>query len=114
MEMNQPFKSLAGIIFLFIASACAFAGSDWTGYAHILELTPTSQGRFLVQLNVSDNPSGCRNKDTFYQDYGTPGSDNMYRALLEAVTSDKKVRVYVTGKCGFGGYGEISSVGIVP
>jgi hypothetical protein len=114
MEMIHLHRNLAGIAAFFIASTCAFAGSDWTGYAQILELTATSQGRYLVQLNVSDNPSGCQNKDTFYQDYGTAGSDNMYRALLEAVGSDKKVRVYVTGRCGFGGYAEISSVGVVP
>jgi hypothetical protein len=112
--MDYLLRSLTGIGALFLVPAIVFADAGWTDYAQIVELTPTSQGRYLVQLKVSDNPSGCRNKDTFYQDYGTPGSDNMYRALLEAVTSGKRVRVYVTGKCGFGGYSNISSVGIVP
>ena len=112
--MNRLLINFAGIIALSLVPTIAFAVSGWTDHAQIIELTPTSQGRYLVQLNVSDNPSGCRNKDTFYQGYGTAGSDNMYRALLEAVSSNKRVRVYVTGRCGFNGYSEISSVGVVP
>lgn len=90
------------------------ASSGWTNHAQVIELTPTIHGRFLVKLGVTENPSGCRNKTTFYSDYGTRGSEKMYRALLEAVGSDKKVRVFVTGRCGLNGYSEISSVGIVP
>jgi hypothetical protein len=91
-----------------------FAASGWTEYAAITELTPTIHGRFLVKLGTAENPSGCKDKQTFYQDYGIPGSEQMFRTLLEAVVSEKKVRLYVTGGCELNGYSEISSVSIVP
>jgi hypothetical protein len=114
MDMKRLFSYFACIGALFLTPMAAFSASGWTDHAQIAELTPTIHGRYIVQLRVSDNPGGCRSKDTFYQDYGTPGSEKMYLALLEAVASDKRVRVYVTGKCGLKGYSEISSVGIVP
>lgn len=91
-----------------------FAASGWTDHAPVVELTPTIHGRFLLELKVTKNPSGCKNKEIFYQDYGVPGSRQMFRALLEAVASEKMVRVYVTGRCELNGYSEISSVAIVP
>lgn len=91
-----------------------FAVSGWTDYASVVELTPTNHGRFLVKLKVSENPSACKNKDMFYQDYGSFGSEQMFRTLLEAVASEKMVRVYVTGNCEINQYSEISSVSIVP
>jgi hypothetical protein len=90
------------------------AAAGWTGYASIAELTPTSHGRYLVKLKSTDNPSDCKDKTTFYQDYSTPASRLMYNTLLEAVAYKKQVRVYVTGKCELNGYSEISSVAIVP
>jgi len=114
MNLKKLVRFFVGIAALLLSPILVLAGSGWTDYATIAELTPTSHGRYLVQLRISENPSGCRNKDTFYQDYGTPGSNNMYFALLEAVGSEKAVRVYTTGKCGLNGYSEISSVGIVP
>ena len=92
----------------------AGAVSGWTEYGSITELTPTSRGRFLVKLDVSKNPSGCDDKKVFYRDYFLPGAKEMFTALLEALTSGKKVRVYVTGNCHVKGYSEITSVTIVP
>lgn len=112
--MIRQLRDLVMISALLLSPALAFSASGWTDYAPIAELTPTIHGRYLVQLRISENPSGCRNKNTFYQDYGLPGANNMYLALLEAVGSEKSVRVYTTGKCELNGYSEISSVGIVP
>ncbi len=92
----------------------AFASSGWSEYSHIAELTPTSHKRFLVKLENSKNPSGCKQKDMYYQDYNFAGSEQMFRTLLEAVSAGKMVRVYVTGKCELNGYSEISSVTITP
>ena len=92
----------------------AFAVSGWTDYVPVAELTPTTQGRFLVKLKVSENPSGCKNKEVFYRDYSGPGSEHVFNTLLKALESGKKVRVHVTGKCELNGYSEISSVTIVP
>lgn len=102
---------LASLV-LIIPRAGAVAG--WSSYGSVIELNPTTSGRFLVKLDVSDNISGCKDKQWFYRDYTGTGADNIFRLLLEAVTSGKRVRVYVTGKCDINGYSEISSVSIVP
>jgi len=97
---------------LFAADTWGVAG--WTSYGTVAELNPTIFGRFLVKLDVSSNPSGCRNTEWFYRDYTGIGPDHMFRALLAAVTTGRRVRVYVTGVCDLKGYSEISSASIVP
>jgi hypothetical protein len=47
-------------------------------------------------------------------DYDLAGAREMYLALLEAVSTHKLVRVYVTGRCDIYHYSEISEVGIRP
>ena len=112
--MKKHLSCMACIGAIFFVPTMAFAGAGWTDYVPVTELTPTINGRFLVQLKLSENPSGCKNKETFYRGYGIPGSEQMFQTLLQAVASGKKVRVYVTGACELNGYSEISSVGIVP
>jgi hypothetical protein len=112
--MNKLLRCFVLPASLLALSTMAFAVSGWTDYALVSELIPGTQYRYLVKLQVTENPSGCKNKDTFYQDYSATGSEHMFRVLLEAVSSGKNVRVYVTGKCELSGYAEISSVGIVP
>ena len=99
---------------LLSMSAWSGSGAGWTSYGTVGELNPTVFGRFLVKLDVSENPSGCKNKAWFYRDYDRRGSEYLFHALLGAVTSDKKVRVYVTGVCDLDGYSEISSVSVTP
>lgn len=101
----------------FAASATAHsaaADAGWTDYALVTELTPTIHQRYEVTIAVQQNPSGCREKQVFFQDYSAKGSEQMYLALLEAVSSGKRVRVFVTGECGVSGYSRISAVGIRP
>lgn len=112
--MNPRLKSVLIFGLVLCAETSAYAASGWTDYAQVEELIPTGHMRYLVQLKVRENPSGCKNKETFYQDYDAFGAEQMFNTLLEAVASVKNVRVYVTGKCGLDGYAEISSVGIVP
>jgi hypothetical protein len=102
--------ALAGIAVLLPTSL--LAGSGWTGFAPVVELTPTAQYRYIVRIDVSENPSGCRNAEYFFQDYSAAGSDQMFRTLLSAVEAGMYVRVYVTGKCDLDGNSEISSVSI--
>jgi hypothetical protein len=99
---------------LLLPSIAIAGGSGWTAYTTVAELTPTSHQRYTVRLNLSDNPSDCGSKDTFYQDYAASGAEQMFRTLLEAVASGKRVRIFVTGRCELNGYGEISSVSILP
>ena len=103
-----------GTLGLVVGVPDARADAGWTDYALVAELTPTIHQRYEVTITFSQNPSGCRNKQTFYQDYSAKGSEQMYLALLEAVGSGKKVRVFVTGVCGVDGYSQISAVGIRP
>ncbi len=109
--MNISARCIALAIML-LAPISLFAGSGWTGFATVAELTPTAQYRYIARIRVEQNPSGCRNAEYFFQDYGVSGSDLMFRTLLAAVETNSRVRVYVTGKCDLDGYSEISSVSI--
>ena len=113
-SINRSLRLVAMLGSILLPQYNVLAASGWTDYVFISELIATSQYRYLVVLKVSENPSGCRNKNHFYQDYDFPGSEQIFSTLLEAVSSGKAVRVFVTGKCGLSGYAEISSVGIVP
>ena len=112
--MHTITKNYLYISALLILPLNVFASSGWTEYSHIVELTPTSHERFLIKLKESRNPSGCKQKNMYYQDYDSSGSEQMFQTFLEAVSSGKTVRVYVTGKCELNGYSEISSVTITP
>lgn len=90
------------------------AGVGWTDFVNVAELVPTARHYYEVRLPVKENPSGCKNKTWFYQDYGTPGSDKMFNTILEGINSGIRLRVYVTGKCNFDGYSEFSSVSVIP
>lgn len=90
------------------------ATSGWTDRGYVLELVPTIHHRFKVNIDVKGNRSSCKEKQWFYQDYDTSGAREMYLALLEAVSSNKMVRVYVTGRCNINDYSEISELGIRP
>jgi hypothetical protein len=111
--MSLRLYLLAGIALIAFPSPLQ-AEAGWTDYAPIAELVPTARHYYEVHLQVKENPSGCRNKTWFYQDYGQRGSDKMFDTLLEAVQSGKRVRVYVTGKCNLNGYSDFSAVGILP
>jgi hypothetical protein len=97
---------------LLLMSVSSQATSGWTGYGHVIELVPTIHHRFKVNINVKGNKSGCNEKQWFYQDYDLSGAKEMYLALLEAVSSSKTVRVYVTGRCDINQHSEISELGI--
>lgn len=107
-------KLLIVAVCLILLSGQARAAAGWTSYGSVAELNVTTAGRFLVRIDVASNPSDCSNKKWFYRDYATTGADFMFRTLLGAVTSGKKVRVYVTGLCDINGYSEITSVSIAP
>ncbi len=105
----------ACICALLLMPVSAAAGvAAWTDYVSVVELMPTASGRYIVKLNISKSPSGCKTENMFYQDYSAFGADQMFRVILEAVTSGKMIRVYATGKCELNGYSEISAVSIVP
>lgn len=98
---------------LSLVSSTTHAESGWTNYAPVDELNPTARHYYVFRLNVDDNPSKCKVDSWFFQDYSNTGADQMFQTLLEALTKDAKVRVYVTGRCNLDGYSEISSVSIV-
>jgi len=112
--MKRRLRYFVTLAALLLIPLTTIATSGWTNYVPVAELTPSMHGRYLIKLKAPKNPSGCKNKDTFYHDYETPGSEPIFRIVLEALTSGKKIRVYVTGKCELNGYSEISSVSIIP
>ena len=112
--MTERLRHYGFAVCLIMAGGEVLADAGWTDYVPVRELTPTIHERFILRLEAAENPSGCRSKEYFYQDYEIRGSDKMFYALLEALTSGRKVRVYVTGRCDLKGYSEISSVTIVP
>jgi hypothetical protein len=112
--VNRIWSSFFAVAVL-ITSLPVFGGvAGWSDYASVIELTPTDQQRYQFRIRLKENPGGCKNIDTFYQDYDQPGSDKVFNVLLQAVISDKKVRVYMTGRCELKGYSEISAVTIAP
>ena len=110
-QINAVVLAAIGLV---AAAPAALAEAGWTDYALVTELTPTIHQRYEVTIAVQQNPSGCREKQVFFQDYSAKGSEQMYLALLESVSSGKRVRVFVTGECGVNGYSRISAVGIRP
>ena len=110
-------KIVIAILLLLSISMSSFsvqANSGWTGYGNVIELIPTIHHRFKVNIDVAGNKSGCKEKQWFYQDYAVVGAEQMYLALLAAVSTNKTVRVYVTGRCHVNQYSEISEIGILP
>lgn len=111
--MSRRIAGLVGVIALFVVRA-SFGESGWTDFVSVAELVPTSRHYYEVRLPVMSNPSECKARTWFYQDYDSNGADMMYKTLLEGVKSEIRVRVYVTGRCNINGYAEISSVSIIP
>lgn len=87
------------------------ARAGWTDYARVDELIATGRHYYEVRIPV-DNPSGCREMNWYYRNYDAPGSSQMFEILLDAIESNLRVRLYVTGVCNINGYAEISSVGV--
>jgi hypothetical protein len=111
MQIKLPI--IVGVCGLFF-SPYVHAEAGWTDFASVAELVPTASHYYKVRLPVKENPSGCENKTWFYQNYGSTGSDQMFKTILEAVKSEIQLRVYVTGSCNLDGYSEISSVSVIP
>ena len=110
-------KNLFSIIAVIAAAVFAHPAhgkAGWTDYVAVVELIPTARHYYTFRLSVKKNPSGCREDQWFYQNYDAHGSDKMFDALLEAIKSGLRLRVYVTGLCNIDGYSEISSIGIIP
>lgn len=93
--------------------AGAAASAGWTEYVTVAELVPTAKHYYELRLPVRDNPSGCREKNWFFQNYDAQGSAQMFEVLLESLSTDVRLRVYVTGVCNLNGYAEFSAVSVV-
>jgi hypothetical protein len=95
---------------ILCVSRPASGNAGWTDDAVVSEINPTGLHYYLIRLPVEVNPSDCKDKEWFFQDYAAPGSKQMYATLFESLKSGLRVRVYVTGRCNLDGYSEISSV----
>jgi hypothetical protein len=105
---------MRGFIFIILlVPSLLLADSGWTSTGKVVEIIADSDIRFRVKLSVENNPSQCKSSKWFYRDYLSSGSQQMYSTLLEALTNNMRVKVYVNGKCGLKGYSEISAVSIL-
>ena len=114
ITLNGKRPWLLGLAWLALTGVEASVAAGWSAYGPVKELRPTTSGRFLVRLDVASTPGQCKKKQWFFRDYTGTGADHMFRALLAAATSGKRVRVYATGRCDLQGYSEISSASIIP
>ena len=94
---------------LFLAGR-AYADTGWTEKTVAIELNPTSKHYYEFRLHLEESPADCRSKNGFYQDYKSRGARQMFDSMLAAVAADLKLRVFVTGKCNFNGFAEVSSI----
>ena len=108
-------RTLAVLLFLSLLSPSRlFAEAGWTAAAQILSLEANLHGRIVVELDVKDSPSGCKEKSLFFRESFGEGSANMYRLLLEAASNRQRVKLRVTGQCHLKGYSEISAAVLMP
>lgn len=106
---------LSACLLLWILPSLGGAGvAGWTEPAKVTALEAHELGRFVVQLAVEKNVSGCRSASGFYADYGRDGSQLMYQTLLEGLLTGRTVQVQVTGGCDLKGLSTISSVRLLP
>lgn len=98
------------VFITLILSSQAQAAAGWTGQVRVIELIPSGRHYYEIHLAVDDNPSGCREKNWFYQNYDAAGADKMFELFVDSLKSQLRLRVYVTGVCNFNGYSEISAV----
>ncbi|MCK5640296.1 MAG: hypothetical protein KAJ19_05845 [Gammaproteobacteria bacterium] len=104
---------LLSALWLSVISLNAWADAGWTSYGIVKELSLNSSQQFQVRLYISSNPTDCKNEKWFYHDYKGVSGEQMYLTFLTGLTTGRKVRVYVTGKCNLNGYSNISEMSII-
>lgn len=102
--------SLSIIVVLLALPGKTFASSGWSESSAIAEVNPTARHYYQFRLNDIESPAGCKQKNGFYQDYKDRGAEQMYSALLEALSANLNVKVFVTGGCNLKGFAEVSSI----
>ena len=94
-------KKLA-IAFIIILMACfnSYAASGWTAYGTIGGVQADYSG-ITIYTNISNNPSRCSVKNTFYYpySYGSALGNRMYATILAAKQRGTTVRFYVSDTC---------------
>lgn len=107
-------QTLYSIIFaLTLFSGVVMAESGWTSSTQIKEITATTAGKFIIHANPEKNPTDCKDEEMFFLNYGLPGSDKVYKLLLDAAVSQLNVKLYITGRCELFGMSELSKASIV-
>jgi len=94
-------------------SETARANPGWTDSNYLKEVEVTTAGKIIVKGDMKNNPSGCKDGESYYIDSSRKDSEKIYQLLLDSVTSGNPVKLYVTGVCELSGMSEISSVKIL-
>lgn len=106
MNKLNPVK----IVLLFLISPSLLADAGWSTAGFVAEVNPTARHYYQFRLADVETPSDCKQANGFYQDYKGRGAEQMYAALLEAISNNLKVKVFVTGGCNLKGFAEVSSI----
>lgn len=114
LAINKTRPHLFLVCLLFCIPALCRADAGWTGYGHIVDLAVSEKARIVVEVEVPDNDTDCKNKTMFFHEHHGKGSDYILQLLLVAVAENKKVRVYQTSVCDLSNYSYLTSVGILP
>ena len=96
--MNQYIYRLILSIILLISSSVAHSEAGWTDKGHLQEIQATTKGKLVIKGKFKENPSDCKDKNSYYIDYSIEGAEKIYLLLLQSMESNKQVKLYVTGK----------------
>ncbi|RLA01460.1 MAG: hypothetical protein DRQ47_08055 [Gammaproteobacteria bacterium] len=108
-KMTNLLSKLIVCCILLVASGLAYSSAGWTDPGYLIEVQVSNTGRIIAKSSVKVNPSGCRDKELFYIDSSAVNAEQIYKLLLESITSRNQVKLYVTGRCELKGMSGISS-----
>ena len=85
--------------FLLLLSNVGYSAA-WTDYLPVEVVYPYNNGTILVSHNprISHiNPDGCNSSSWYALEADNIGNGNIYKLLLTAIASGKRVRFYLSG-----------------
>lgn len=94
-------------------SSVVSAEAGWLPASKVKTLTVSHFGRYLVELSTATESRVCSQANQFFIDFDATGAESAYRMLLEASLAERRVQLYVTGRCALKGVAEFSSVKLV-
>ncbi len=107
-------RKLLSFLTACLLSGGALAEAGWTEPARVVMLESNIFGRILVELDLSKNPSTCKEQGLFFREATGDSSRQMLDVLVQAAASRLPVKLRVSGACHLKGYAEFNAVALVP